>query len=174
MKTRRTLAIGAVLSIAIGIGGCAAGYVEVSSSYGPGITFQGLGSRYAWTEKSPAQQKYPAGLSELIESRLAAGLAKKGFSPAGGDAPDFLIGYRVARREKADSSSNPHIEMTQEGSLVVEVFEPGTKKLIWRGVAKSRLEDSDTPDRRTAKVDEAVRLLMQKFPARLPPKAQKA
>ena len=64
--------------------------------------------------------------------------------------------------------------MTQEGSLIVEVLEVGTKKLIWRGVAKSRLEDSDTPEKRTAKVEEGVRLLMQKFPARLPPKAAKS
>jgi hypothetical protein len=64
--------------------------------------------------------------------------------------------------------------MMQEGSLIVDVLEVGTKKLIWRGVAKSRLEDSDTPEKRTAKVEEGVRLLMQKFPARLPPKAAKS
>lgn len=136
------------------------------------MTYAGLGSKYAWTTANTSQPGYPPGLAELIENKLAAGLAKKGFAPAAaGETADFLVSYRVTRKQKADSSINPHIEMTKVGSLIVEVYEVGTKKLIWRGVASSQLDDSDTPDKRTAKVEEGVRLLMTKFPPRLPPKA---
>lgn len=173
MNNNRSRASFAFLTLAslAAFAGCQAGYVQVSSSYGPGITFQGLGSKYAWATPVAAPASYPAGLADLIEKKLSAGLAKKGFSLVGpGETADFLVAYRVTRKEKADSTINPHIEMTKVGSLIVEVYEVGTKKLIWRGVATSQLEDSDTPDRRSAKVEEGVRLLMTKFPSRLPPK----
>jgi hypothetical protein len=59
---------------------------------------------------------------------------------------------------------NPHGDVIQEGSLVLDVLDPGAGKLIWRGVAQARISLTASPDVREKRLNLAVRQLMKDFP----------
>jgi hypothetical protein len=48
------------------------------------------------------------------------------------------------------------------GSLVVDMYDPNTKQLIWRGNDSGTL--SDNPDKNIKKLDKAVKEMFKKFP----------
>src|SRR5438067_232020 len=89
------------LSSAAALVGCnAGGPITVVSAYGPGIKFSGLGPSYAWAPEPAEGRIGSPGLHELIHSYVEKRLAAKGFAKNSTGAADFLIDYRVGRREK--------------------------------------------------------------------------
>ena len=140
--------------------------IEASSRYGAGIKFTGLGSTFTWAA-APDPANLPMGGIEahkLICNAVEKQLAAKGFRPSAGAPADFLVDYRVAKREKTDSSVNPHGEVFEEGSLVLDVLDPQSGKLIWRGVARARLDFQAPPDVKEKRLNLAVQRLMKDFP----------
>jgi hypothetical protein len=158
---------GSVLVLASAmLAGCGDPTMEVRSYYGPGIRFSGLGTTYAWVEPGPKHTMGTPEMRGMIREVVERELADKGFSPgAGGDA-QFWVCCRLAKYEKQVSSVNPHGESLAEGSLVIDLVAPADRKLIWRGIAQARIRDSDSPDARRVRLDEAVDRLMEKFPPR--------
>jgi len=55
------------------------------------------------------------------------------------------------------------------GTVVVDLVDPQTNKMVWRGVAKDELSTTATPEQRQQKADEVARKLFENFP----PKAAK-
>ena len=56
------------------------------------------------------------------------------------------------------------IENYTVGTLVVDIFDNSTKKLIWRGSASDVL--SDKPEKNMGKLDKAVDKMFEHFPPR--------
>jgi hypothetical protein len=54
------------------------------------------------------------------------------------------------------------LEMMNQGSLVLDVGD--AQKVVWRGVARSKIKFGETAERREALLREAVRDLLKKFP----------
>lgn len=54
------------------------------------------------------------------------------------------------------------VENVKIGTLVVDIFESATKKLIWRGVANDAL--SDKPEKNEKKLEKAVAEMFKHFP----------
>jgi hypothetical protein len=54
------------------------------------------------------------------------------------------------------------VDYNKVGTLVVDVFDSGTKKLLWRGVAQDTL--SSKPEKNDKKLDDAVNKMFDKFP----------
>lgn len=52
------------------------------------------------------------------------------------------------------------------GTLVADMFDTKTKKLIWRGTASDTL--SDKPEKNTQKLDKAVEKMLKEFPPKHP------
>lgn len=140
------------------------GPITVTSGYGPGIKFSGLGPKYGWAPEG-SERAGPQGLQEVVHASVERNLAAKGFELNPG-APDFWIDYRVTRREKTDASVIAHGETVDEGSLILEVFDPAGRKLVWWGIARAQILDSDTPDVRKRRLESAMKQLMSKFPAK--------
>ncbi|HVP10421.1 MAG TPA: DUF4136 domain-containing protein [Phycisphaerae bacterium] len=142
--------------------------ITASSRYGPGVKLSGLGPTYAW---SPSPSIDPANppfgnvefvqmLHRLVEKELAA----KGFAPASPQSANFWVDCRIGKREKTDSGVNPHGEVFNEGSLVLDVLEPQSGKLIWRAVAQARILPDATTEVRNKRLNTAVQRLMKDFP----------
>jgi hypothetical protein len=145
--------------------GCnAGGPIDIVSSYGPGIKFSGLGKPYAWAPNAGEQRVGAPGLHELVRSTVEKHLAAKGFTHDSTRHAAFLINYRIARSEKEYSGAVAHGETIEVGSLVLEVLDPSTRQLIWKGIARARIFDSDTPEVRKQRLEAAMRGLMEKFP----------
>ena len=60
--------------------------------------------------------------------------------------------------------STTTVENTPEGTLVVDIFDSQSKKLIWRGKATEAL--STKPEKNAEKLDKTVADLFKKFPLR--------
>jgi hypothetical protein len=58
--------------------------------------------------------------------------------------------------------STTTVENIPIGTLVVDIYETGSERLIWRGLAYDQL--SDNPDKDTKKLEKAVDKMFAKFP----------
>lgn len=142
--------------------------IEVTSRYGPEAKLSGLGPAYSWAPASaPGQAERSLGgvelerfLRDLLEKQLAA----KGFALTPQGPVDFWIDYRLAKREETDAGVVPHGEVCEEGSLILDVTNPKTGKLIWRGIAKARIDKSNPPEVRRQRLTNAVTAVMKAFP----------
>jgi hypothetical protein len=54
------------------------------------------------------------------------------------------------------------IDTYQVGTLVMDMFDMGTKRVVWRGVATDTL--SDKPEKNTKKINKAVKEMLEDFP----------
>lgn len=110
-----------------------------------------------------------------VERQLAA----KGFARVtAGVEPDLLLHYHasVSWRTEVDaldrslgycvtSDCAPSVRTFEAGTLVLDVVDTRTKRLVWRGWAEDRFEGAlDTQERLERTVDTAVRELMKQFP----------
>jgi hypothetical protein len=103
-------------------------------------------------------------------------LSKKGFTRQTNGSPDFLIGYEATLDKKMTSKSmhrefNRHHygpswaqEVYDEGTLVLEIVEQESQKLIWSGSATDRVNFSLSPEKEEAEINEAVREILKDFP----------
>jgi hypothetical protein len=59
------------------------------------------------------------------------------------------------------------VNVATQGSLVLDAMLPGTigsRRVVWRGLAQSTVEDTDSTAVREARIREAVQGLIDKFP----------
>ena len=133
-------------------------------------------STYSWLDVKAGDPLWPDRIMSAVDSQLAA----KGWSkvPAGGDASvaafgsthiqprleTFYTGYGGGWfwRGFGDGMAVTNVENIAVGTLVIDVFDSPTKKLIWRGVASDAL--SDKPDKNEKKMEKAVEDMFKRFP----------
>jgi len=53
-----------------------------------------------------------------------------------------------------------------DGTLVIDVINPKTKKIVWRGVGQAEVQQQDTPSEKQKYLNEIVTKIMEKFPAK--------
>jgi hypothetical protein len=112
-----------------------------------------------------------------IESQLGA----KGLSRVGIDEnPDVLIAYHAAfdRDVQVSASSSEfgnwrwgtnrmgsaRVEEIVKGTLVVDLVDPTSGSLIWRGMATKEIDVDAKPDRRDRNMNKAAEKLFKNFP----------
>ncbi len=52
----------------------------------------------------------------------------------------------------------------EEGSLILDFVDAKSKKMIWRGVAKAQIDDTNTPEKSEKLINEAVQEILKNFP----------
>jgi hypothetical protein len=169
-----------LLLLAVMIAGCAAPvHVEYNSaSYAQWHNF-------AWQAPKEGAVRNPilnSGiLTTRVEKAVSATLGNAGYSKVAspGEA-DFLVTYHTAlelRNQPQPSISfaygtfgpgyntlfltQPGPQQIQEGSLIIDVIDARTKKLVWRGWITSGLQQSNYSQQA---VDHAVQRIFAKFP----------
>jgi hypothetical protein len=50
------------------------------------------------------------------------------------------------------------------GSLVLDVYDPSGKQLLWRGTASETVSRSGSPEKKQERLDKAMAKLLKKFP----------
>lgn len=159
---------------------------DVRSRQDPGADFGRLGT-YAWlpaSEAAPADQRtlnriISARIQRAIESQLQA----KGYQEAG-EAPDFLLNWRLASQPASDVRGDPGLafhdgfwwgwdgsdgfysETYDEGTLYVAALDAETRRMLWVGAAGARLIPTMSMEKTEKRVDDAVHQIMETFPAR--------
>jgi hypothetical protein len=155
---------------------------HVKTDYDHSANF-GQYKTYSWEK---VQTKDPL-LVDRIKSAVNGALAAKGWTevPSGGDVEVFAIettqdqqtldtfynGFGGGRRWRGLGSfgdATTTVETYNVGSLVIDLFDAKTEKLIWRSSSSDTL--SDNADKNTKNLDKGVNKMFQHFPPAPPTK----
>lgn len=175
MRIQALTTVGAALIL----GACSG--ISTSTDFDPGVDFSAY-STYTWIDT--AGDDLDAITDSRIRSAIDGGLATRGIQKSGADA-DLAVGYQVTTAERRSyntvnsgwgggyrwggwgmgmGTSTTTENVWQEGSLIVGLFDTGTKNLVWTGTATAALDPSRSPDERQKLVDDAVAEMLKDFP----------
>jgi hypothetical protein len=125
---------------------------------------------FAWTKGTPSPN--PLGEDRLHQA-VEAQLASKGLTRVD-TAPDVYVATHVVTKERQELETygfspwvfggfgTASIETYVQGTLVVDMYDANTKKLIWRGTGTDTA--SDKPEKNTKKMNKAVTKMFEEYP----------
>ena len=175
----------------LALGGCST--LVIRTDYDPQADFSGLRT-FAWatqTQASTGNIKLDNPfLDKRIRDAVDGQLVAKGFLKDTAGNPDFLLRYLVTIQEKTDVRTidtyyggftpiwcggsvcyttgfwvpQTVVYTYEQGTLVLDILDAKIQTLIWRGSAEAEVTESSTPEQRKAKVENAVKKLLAKFP----------
>lgn len=158
---------------------CSAVY-DISYDYDRTTDFTSLRS-YSWL---PVPEKSNINSLDSVRIKFAvnAQLENKGFEKALIN-PDFLIAYHLGTKDKVNvrpwgygygsygrywggywGYEGVSVYQYEEGTLIIDFVESNSKNLLWRGAAKSVVDDAKTPEERDKMINEAVQKILNNFP----------
>ena len=150
--------------------------IKVKTDYDHGANF-GNYKTYSWTSVKTANSIWDERVKDAVNNALKA----KGLTevPSGGDVAvaamsstrnqqtlqtfyDGMGGGWRWRGFGGFGQSTTTVENYKIGTLVVDLFEGNSKKLVWRGVASDTI--SDKADKNAKNLDKGVQKMFQHFP----------
>jgi Domain of unknown function (DUF4136) len=148
---------------------------DVSTNSMPGTNFAKYHT-YKWVPIEGAAQPnqiVDAQIKSSIESQLNA----KGLSKTDADNADLDIGYQVAVDQEKQwnaygtgglrwgggmgSATQSTISI---GTLVLDMYDPATKQLVWQGRATKTLDPGNNQEKKQKNLDKAMTKLLKNFP----------
>lgn len=187
MKIFKILLVTALLALTVACAG-----IPVSTDYDTSRQFSSL-KTYAWMTPKKKLIVDPLVENDLMNRRVQRAvenrLAALGFSKASEQqAADFFITYHVSAEDRISVSnfhssfgyypcwngcygpgfggagmSDVSVRHYKQGTFMLDVVDPASSALIWRGTAGKRLT-TGTPQQRDAYVDSIVEAILAKFP----------
>jgi hypothetical protein len=155
---------------------CALGVLAtVKTDYSHSVDF-GHYKTYSWIKVSVEDPLWEDRITRAVDSQLSA----KGWTKVEDDGDAAVAAYGSTRTQKTlqtwydgfgggwfwhgfgDGLATTTVQETPVGTLIVDIFDSPTKKLIWRGVASDTL--SGKPDKDEKKMDKAVTEMFKNFP----------
>jgi len=156
---------------------------DVTFDYDQQINFSDL-KTFDWM-----QVPEKAGISSFVVQRVKDAvneqLKAKGFTLSS-SKPDFLIAEHLGKEDKVQTTDwgynygaatryrrgygGVYGESTvstyeyMEGSLILDFVNPESKKLIWRGSAKTEVQNMRTPEKSEKVINKIVKAILKKFP----------
>ena len=163
--------------LALAITGCAT--MNVASHIERGVTFSELRT---WEWGAPdglptgdARLDNNAFFNDHLQGAVEKALARHGYARVDrGATPDLLIHYHaninqrfqvIAPDPNCIDNCQPQTIDYAQGTLVIDVLNARTNKLLWRGWAQDSMEGIiDNQARMERQIDEAVRKMFARFP----------
>jgi hypothetical protein len=171
------------------LGGCST--LEVATEVASDAPFASYRT-FGWFAASQTRTGSPRidnpQLDARIRSEIDRALVGRGLRKASGMHPDIHVAYRVALQTKIESSpvklggqyvpawgNDPwanrslgkrgtYVREYEQGTLIVDVIDAKTSRLVWRGTAKTEVDPSDSRRAKEAKIRTAVGRLLRRFP----------
>lgn len=157
----------ATLSLLPLLAGCAGFGMDVSSAYGPAAKHEPLGTTFDWwPEVQPHERGGRARNPEsdaFVRDTIVQQFERKGYTATTGQ-PDFWVDYYVQRKSTGGLRHATWSPVEEEGALVIDILDPATNKHIWRGYARTKLDESKPTSEVEKTVQTAVRLILDRFP----------
>lgn len=177
---RRTRAL-AFAVLAAALAGCSTAAVKTKSA--PAFDASAY-LRYQWATPAPVvvadeeRERDAAVLEWTVRHTVDQQLAAKGYEQIAAGNPDFLVDFGIRLEEKATDTFGEYIKYRDEGgkqelgpayvfgyqesSLVIEVTDARSGKRLWRGAARTVLDDGQD----VTKIENAVNEMLAGFPGR--------
>lgn len=166
-------------ALVLTLSGCS--QIRVTSDFDPQANFARL-QTYAWLpDLNPTND--PRLDTKLLDSHVRAvverELAAKGYRKVDGGTPSFHVAYHVYVHRETLPARNPVVGYSyswwaargavnppqyDEGSLLLDIVDPQTNALMWRGWASGTVQWKASPKERAARVDKGIADLLAKFP----------
>jgi hypothetical protein len=116
--------------------------------------------------------------NDYLQGAIEKQLAAKGYERGLGGTPDLLIHYHASVNQKLDvyevdhsygycyGNCEPQIVDFEQGTLIVDIVDAKSKKVVWRGWAQDSMNGIiDNQDRLEKQVEEGVTKMMLLLPA---------
>jgi hypothetical protein len=162
--------------------------MKVHHDFPRGSDFPGY-KTYIWVPQPPYRSSdfravSPA-IADAIVTAVESDLAAKGYQKGTALTANFVVGYVAARNRKLESNdindyfmlpttfysrppedTPPEMITHQydEGTLVIDIGDVRTGKLMFRGGAQARLSGNPTPEDTSRRINEAVTAIFAPFP----------
>ena len=138
---------------------------------------------YMWHEGTPLSNQL---MQQRVNSAIESELSAKGLREVESN-PDVYVTYHATKKDNTEyqtdsfgygmggrgwrwggmgmggmGTSTTRAVTYQKGTLVVDLWDAKTKKMVWRGTSTSTL--SDKPDKNSKKIHKAMEKLFAKYP----------
>ena len=148
---------------------------DVSTNAMPGVDFSKYHT-YKWVTIEGAT--YPNQIVDVqIKQSIDSQLASKGLTKTDGDKADLLVGYQASiSTEKQGNAygtggfrwgggmASAQQSTIATGTLVLDMYDPATKQLVWTGRASKTLDPGANQDKKQKNLDNAMKKLLKNFP----------
>jgi Domain of unknown function (DUF4136) len=148
---------------------------DVRYNFMPGTDFSKYHT-YKWVTIQGASypnQILDAQIKEAVDAQLAA----KGLTKTDGDKADLYIGYQIAVNQQQQwnaygmggglrwggmaSATSSTINI---GTLVLDMYDPTTKQLVWTGNATKTIDPSSNQEKNQKNLNKAMQKLLKNYP----------
>ncbi len=155
------------------------GCVTVRSSTSPGANLSQYRT-FGWFEPATVSQRQlafersPAGA--VVRQQIASDLQAKGLQETQQN-PDILVSYHSKLQNKINVTDwgyggfwwggpgGVSVDEYTQGTLFVDLINPQTKQVVWRGTASAVVNDPYTPNEK--KLASAVHKVMERYPVEM-------
>lgn len=164
-------------------GGCSG--IRVQSDYDPSIDFRDV-EDYAWLSPDQDDGAGIPAMNDLLTQRIRRNvnnaLQARGLRLTAPAEADVLIVARVVVEERVDVDTvhygsmygrwgsvypgyaRTYVHEYEVGTLVIDFVLPEERRLIWRGIGRTRLQDQPTPQEREAHIRAVVEAILDRYP----------
>lgn len=148
---------------------------DVRTDYMPGTDFTKYHT-YKWVNiegGAHPNQIVDAQIKQSVDAHLAA----KGFTKTESDSADLYIGYQISVDQEKQWNAygmgggwrfggmgTATSSTINVGTLVLDMYEPATKQLVWTGKATKTLDPSKSQEKNQKNLDKAMQKLLKTFP----------
>jgi hypothetical protein len=152
---------------------------QVTYNYDRGTDFTKF-KTYKWVPITGAQ--HPNQITDgNITSIIDGILAGKGFVKKDADPVDLFVGYGTTIQDQQmitgfggggirfGGMGMAETQTIQNGTILVDIYNPAGKLLVWRATATESLDPSSDPNKNYSRLKSALTKLMKNFP---PPKSK--
>jgi len=189
MRVLKVLAVLGLIALTVG---CSS--IQSNYDYDPTADFSKF-KTYAWMERATAtdgsgRQVQPGDMTEKrIKMAVGTQLAEKGLTEDSQN-PDLLLAYYAGIEEKVDVTDwgyrsyggwygygsgyggyygrDVDVYYYNQGTIVLDMVDIADGELVWRGIVTDYVTESNSPQQREQKINEAIMLIMVNYPPPLP------
>jgi Domain of unknown function (DUF4136) len=148
---------------------------DVKYNFMPGTDFSKYHT-YKWVNiegGSHPNQIVDAEIKQAVDSQLAS----KGLTKTDGDKADLFVGYQIAVDQEKQwnaygmgggvrfggmgSATSSTINV---GTLVLDLYDPTTKQLVWTGNATKTIDPSSNQEKNQKNLNKAMAKLLKNYP----------
>ena len=165
------------LTLAVVVALCVCGAAlgqDVRSNYMPGTNFAKYHT-YKWVSIEGGAHPNQIVDAEIKQS-VDAQLAGKGLTKTTDDKADLYVGYQISVDQERQWNAygmgglrwggmgTATSSTINVGTLVLDMYDTGTKQLVWTGNATNTIDPSQSQEKNQKKLDKAMQKLLKNYP----------
>ena len=148
---------------------------DVHYNFMPGTDFSKYHT-YKWVSiegGAHPNQIVDAQIKQAVDTQLAS----KGLTKTTGDTADLYVGYQIAVNQEKQWNAygmgggirwgglaTATSSTISVGTLVLDLYDPATKQLVWTGNASKTLDPSSNQEKNQRNLDKAMEKLLKNYP----------